>query len=91
MTKQEEKMRECISSLEKEERELQGRLDQEKEKRELQRRLDQEKEKRELQRRLDHVTLVLKEKRTLLRLLETCAKILANCEREDHTPLNGVS
>ena len=55
MTKQEEKMRECISSLEKEERELQGRL--------------------------DHVTLVLKEKRTLLSLIETCEKIIANGER----------
>ena len=55
MTKQEEKIRERISSLEKEERELQGRL--------------------------DHVTMLLKEKRTLVSLLEACQRIIDECER----------
>ena len=55
MTKHEEEMRERISSLEK--------------------------EKRELQARLDHVTLALKEKRTLLSLIDISQQIIDECER----------
>ena len=43
--------------------------------------LELEKEELELQRRLDHVTSVLKEKRTLVSLLEACQRIFDECER----------
>ena len=71
MTNKEEGMREHLSSLEKEKRELQERLDH-----------ATLVESRELQKRIDHVTLAVKEKRTLLSLIELSQQIIDKCERE---------